>query len=500
MNINIYQQEISDGIADQISNNSIYCQSIAKTSEVLFPELKSLTDKELQEIGCSMAGNKGQFDLYNLESVLVSTGWNKNDDVFDRKELWLARETPEDKPFNFMHNEKDIIGHITGNRVVDKSGVEIHSEDDLPEDFDILTKAVIYKEWSDLEQRSRMSKIISEIEEGKWFVSMECLFPAFDYAMISPDGKRSVLERNEASAFLTKHLRAYGGEGKYNNYRVGRMLRNLSFSGKGLVSNPANPESLILSNESFSESKSIILTTSSIKESYDMSTELENQVSILKQELSEAKVANEALKEKVVAEQKAEFESQISNLEASLAEKQEEIAKANEQAEEFKSSIESLNESLAKKEKELEDKEEAMMEKDKKLAMMKKKEAMMKRKAQLSEIGFSDEDCEATIATFEDVSEEIFENIVATMKKKAIVKLEKKEDEDKEDEDDKSKASNEEEEALDVEAEAEAIESSEASLQNLDNQEEEADALRAYASNWFETSVLKSTQNLKEGE
>jgi len=496
MKINIFEQEISDGIADQISNNSIYCQSIAKTSQVMFPELESLTDEELEKIGSSMAGKKGQFDLYNLESVLVSTGWNKNDDVFDKKELWLARETPEDKPFNFMHNEKDIIGHITGNRVVDKSGVEIYNEDDLPEDFDILTTAVIYKEWSDLEQRSRMSKIISEIEEGKWFVSMECLFPAFDYAMIGPDGERSVLERNEASAFLTKHLRAYGGEGKYNNYRVGRMLRNLSFSGKGLVSNPANPASLILSNESFSESKSIILTTSSIKESYNMSNELENQVSILTKELSEAKLANEALKEKVVAEQKAEFESQISNLEASIAEKQDEIAKATELAEELKSSVESLNESLAKKDKELKDKEEAMMEKDKKLAMMKKKEAMMKRKAQLSEIGFSEEDCEATVATFEDVSEEVFENIVATMKKKGFVPFKKKEDEDKEE--DKGKASEEEEPSL--EAEAGEVETTSASVQNLDDQEDEAEALRAYASNWFETSVLKSTQNLKEGE
>ena len=495
MKINIFEQEIIDGIAPQISNNSIYCQSIAKTSQSMFPELESLTDEELEKIGSSMAGKKGQFDLYNLESVLVSTGWNKNDDVFDRKELWLARETPEDKPFNFMHNEKDIIGHITGNRVVDKSGVEILSEDDLPEDFDILTTAVIYKEWSDLEQRSRMSKIISEIEEGKWFVSMECLFPAFDYAMIGPDGQRSVLERNEASAFLTKHLRAYGGEGKYNNYRVGRMLRNLSFSGKGLVSNPANPESLILSNESFSESKSIILTTSSIKESYNMSNELENQVSILTKELSEAKLANEALKEKVVAEQKAEFESQISNLETSLAEKQDEIAKATELAEELKSSVESLEESLAKKDKELKDKEEAMMEKDKKLAMMKKKEAMMKRKAQLSEIGFSEEDCEATVATFEDVSEEVFENIVATMKKKAeMPDFIKKKMEEKEEKEDKGKAS-EEEPSLDLEAEE--SEEASASVQNLDDQENEAEALRAYASNWFETSVLKSTQNLK---
>ena len=505
MNINIYKQEISDGIADQISSNSIYCQSLAKMSEAMLPELESLTDEELQRIGSSMAGDKRQFDLYNLESVLVSTGWNKNDDVFNREELWLARETPEDKPFNFMHNEKDIIGHITGNRVVDKSGVDIHSKDDLPEDFDILTKAVIYKEWSDLEQRSRVSRIISEIEEGKWFVSMECLFPAFDYAMISPDGEKSILERNEASAFLTKHLRAYGGEGEYNNYRVGRMLRNLSFSGKGLVSNPANPESLILSNESFSESKSIISTTSSIKESYDMSSELENQVSILKKELAESKSANEVLKEKVIAEQKAEFESQISNLESSLAEKQEEITKAEVSAkaesEVLESDIKLLKESLAQKEESLAAKEEDLKEKDEKLAMMKKKEAMMKRKAQLSEIGFSEEDCEATIATFEDVSEEVFENIVATMKKKAEMpdfikkKMEEKKEDDKED---KSKASDDDVENLDLEAESD--ENAAASLQNLDNQEDEADALRAYASNWFEKSVLKSTQNLKEGE
>ena len=119
---------------------------------------------------------------------------------------------------------------------------------------------------------------------------------------------------------------------------------------------------------------------------------------------------------------------------------------------------------------------------------------MMKRKAQLSEIGFSEEDCEATVATFEDVSEEVFENIVATMKKKGLVPFENKEDK----EEDKGKASEEEEPSL--EAEAEEVETTSASVQNLDDQEDEAEALRAYASNWFETSVLKSTQNLKEGE
>jgi hypothetical protein len=235
-----------------------------------------------------------------------------------------------------------------------------------------------------------------------------------------------------------------------------------------------------------------------------MSNELENQVSILKKELAESKSANEVLKEKVIAEQKAEFESQISNLESSLAEKQEEITKAEASAkaesEVLESDIKLLKESLAQKEESLAAKEEDLKEKDKKLAMMKKKEAMMKRKAQLSEIGFSEEDCEATIATFEEVSEEVFENIVATMKKKAqMPDFIKKKMEEKEDDkaDDKVKASDDVEN-LDLEAESE--ENAAASLQNLDNQEDEADALRAYASNWFEKSVLKSTQNLKEGE
>ena len=54
----------------------------------------------------AVAQNEDQIDLYYLKSILVSTGWNKNDDVFDSKELWAAKNTPEDKPFNFMHNEK----------------------------------------------------------------------------------------------------------------------------------------------------------------------------------------------------------------------------------------------------------------------------------------------------------------------------------------------------------------------------------------------------------
>ncbi len=134
---------------------------------------------------------------------------------------------------------------------------------------------------------------------------------------------------------------------------------------------------------------------------------------------------------------------------------------------------------------------------------MKKKEAMMKRKAQLEEVGLNEESAAATMEDFADVDDETFDKVVALMKKKAEMpdfikkKMEEKKDDKEDDKEDKGKAS-EEEQSLEVEAEE--VENTSASVQNLDNQEEEASALRAYASNWFETSVLKSTQNLKEGE
>ena len=112
----IYKSEIRDGLGDLLSEkSSVACCAVAETYN---PEDSSQLRKLLAEES-TVAQNEDQIDLYYLKSILVSTGWNKNDDVFDPKELWIAKETPEDKPFNFMHDEKDIIGHITGNTVVD---------------------------------------------------------------------------------------------------------------------------------------------------------------------------------------------------------------------------------------------------------------------------------------------------------------------------------------------------------------------------------------------
>jgi hypothetical protein len=494
----IYESEISDGLADILSKEtSVACCSIAQTykpetSAEEVDNLKRVIAQNSNEV--SVAQNEDQIDLYYLKSILVSTGWNKNDDVFDPKELWDAKNTPEDKPFNFMHNEKDIIGHITGNKVVDYNGQEIDIEkDDVPDKFNILTTSVIYTEWSDMDQRNRMSKIVSEIEDGKWFVSMECLFPEFDYALTAQDGSTNVVARDEASAFLTKHLRSYGGSGEYQNYRVGRLLRNLSFSGKGLVSKPANPRSVILEgNDFFDESKAEILTISSIKEN-TMSDNHEKQIFDLQKELAEAKTENEALRDKVVAEKQAEFQTKVEALEAKISEKTEANKTLASNLEEKEAQITEYSEKVEALKKDKEEKEEE-------LAVMKKKEAMMKRKAQLSEIGFSEEDCEATIATFEDVSEEVFENIVATMKKKAEMPdfIKKKMEEKKDEEDKPAKAeedalADEETDVAEAGAEVleEAEESTDVAIAEAIGEEDPAESLRSVASEWL-GSILQS--------
>ena len=482
----IYKQEIVDGLEKALAeqNTLAYCSLAEKY--VPTHENRVLADKHLKETKALEEANKDQIDLFYLKSILVSTGWNKNDDVFDPGELWKARNTPEDKPFNYMHDEKDIIGHITGNVAVDFDGNELgENTTDIPSQFNILTTSVIYTAWSEAEQKQRMEKIVSEIEEGKWFVSMECLFPDFDYALVDEEGKASVLSRGEASAFLTKHLRAYGGTGKYQNYQVGRLLRNLSFSGKGLVSKPANPRSVILEgNELFDESKAFALQIHSLKEK-EMSDNLNQQIVDLQKELAEAKAANETLKNELATSQTAEYEETIKKLEAALEEKTATVTELTEAGEHGDKEMKKKEEALMKKDEEL----KAMKEE---LAIMKKKEAMMKRKAELEETGLDPEEASATVSDFEEADDETFAKVVALMKKKAKYHDDKKEEK-------------EAEAAVETEAVAEdEVDSSEASEEDLDAVEEPAEvaiaeaagededgSLRAVASEWL-GSVLRS--------
>jgi hypothetical protein len=254
MQIAVYRSEREAGLEQRIrSSTSIAMASVARLGKA--GELTQQTMARLRALA-----DVKDFYLHHLTTILVTVGWNKNDDVFDPVEAWAARHTPEDKPLNYEHDHAKIVGHITANWVVGADEKVIADDtvaEDLPAKFHIVTGAVLYKHWQTPALQEQMESILAQIAKGELSVSMECLFQGFDYAMKSRSGATRVVARNERTAFLTKHLRAYGGNGRYGDDQVGRVLRNIVFSGKGLVKNPANPESVILSEGNGTASGSV---------------------------------------------------------------------------------------------------------------------------------------------------------------------------------------------------------------------------------------------------
>jgi hypothetical protein len=206
-----------------------------------------------------------QPDLLYMKSVLVSTGKNANDDVFLPDEMWKARATPKLKPVDWEHNtgrelldnalaelkdkkkiveDNQIIGVMYNSYVADKLGniisdeVARASDFVMPSDFDIINEAVIFKYLFP----KAAARILRDAEQDKLFVSMEAWFGAFDYRV-----GNKVVARNSDTAFLDKYLRANGGVGVFNGQEVGRVLRNIVFGGVGIVSRPANKDSVIQS-------------------------------------------------------------------------------------------------------------------------------------------------------------------------------------------------------------------------------------------------------------
>ena len=490
----LYKQEIADGVADLVQSNA----SIAFCSPALISDPSQ--QEELENKIKASSSNPDQIDLYYIKSVLVSTGWNKNDDVFNADATWAARNTPVDKQFNLMHNENNIIGHITGSYVVDGQGSKVG--DTQPDDFDIITEAVLYNSWTEPENRERMKQIFAEIEEGKWFVSMECLFAGFDYALLDEGGNAKRLERNEGSAFLTKHLRAYGGTGEYEGYKIGRSLKDISFSGKGLVSKPANPRSVILdASRAFSLNNQETLITFPFNGDNNMSdiNLLEKQLADVQTELASAKEENTALREQIEVASAKEQGEAVAKLEATIAEKDDAIKALEASVAEKETSITELQETLAKNEEEMKDKMEE-------LRKMKKKEADMKRKASLIEIGYDAEEADDAVASYEEFDDATFEAILAAVKNVEDMKKKKgavKKEEDKDAEAYPKKPTAQEAEAEETEAEVEEaeaevaaeealeeVETTEATLVDASDENEELEATRASVAEWLENNVL----------
>ena len=425
----IYQSEINAGLSEIISSKSsvVYASQVEKSSEIS----KHLEQQKISDIK-ALAGIDDS-DLYYTQSILVSTSWNKNDDIFDPREVWMAKDTPTHKPTNLEHNETMIVGHITANWPIDENGQIIEETvdyDTLPEKFHILTGSVIYKGFTEPELKERAQKLIAEIENGTKYVSMECFFKGFDYGLIDKStGQYHTLARNEQTAFLTKHLRAYGGQGEHQNYKIGRVLRDITFSGKGFVDKPANPESII-----FSKSDFIIdpepMTIDSLIEKKDNSANIgvfSIQANLKETTMSvETQAAEIETTPEATTEATTVVETPVANTEI-VAELEALKLQHEEAAKKMAKDMEDKEEAMKKMKAELISAQETIAAyKSKEMEMMKQSKNM-KRMAALLQQGVDSELASATVDKFENIDDDAFESMTSLIAGKMPDWLAKKE-------------------------------------------------------------------------
>jgi hypothetical protein len=283
---------------------------------------KVLSTKELEN----------QPDLMKINAVLLSTGINKNDDVFLPEEILPARNTGAHKPINKGHDRDQIIGVMLRTFAATHDGKRISNDKEpLRANFDIQFDGVLYK----LLFKEETKEIKQQAKAGELFVSVEAWFAAFDYWV---GGK--IIERTPDTApILDKALKANGGDGFFENVKIGRVLRKVIIGGVGLVENPANPRSVIKSISHYpirycdfefndkTVTDNIIGDTEEIFCSVNWANEINNEEGL---DMADSSDILQELKT-VVAAIKAEFESTVSAL-------KEEIKTLTETVEAFKQS------------------------------------------------------------------------------------------------------------------------------------------------------------------
>jgi len=442
--MHIFEQEKIDGLADLMSTS-------ASISYACVAEPCSLTYKKPPKIK-SIASYSDE-DLYYVQSILVTSSWNKNDDIFDKTEVWKAKHTPEHKPTNLEHNEDIIIGHIISNWPITEDGDLIDENtpvEDLPNKFHILTGSVIYRGFSNPDLKERSENLISQIQAGTKYVSMECFFKGFDYGVLNTHtNEYKVLARNEETAYLTKFLRSYGGMGQHQDYKIGRVLRNITFTGKGFVDRPANIDSIIFIKSLFPETNKdnieeknpemvqsgVFISQSNINSEKLIMSSDNQETEMQKTEVENVNVEFTALSSEV-----AELKLVKEKLEADLSD----LAQTKE------SEITALKEEAANKTKEMEEEKkkmkaeldaalEAIAGYKMKEAEMEKKAKTMKRKASLIEQGVDAEIAANIIEKFDSMEDEAFEAMTVIFAGKMPPWLDKSKKDENKEEDMKSK-------------------------------------------------------------
>ena len=212
-----------------------------------------------------------QNDLQYIKSILVSAGTNKNGAHFMSSELLKAHNTIVNKAIDIEHDEEKVIGHIYECAFLHKDGEQFDPSQVMAEaeesgadveelDIDVAIAGVIHK--------MRFPELADEISTGDWKVSMECYFKDFDIKIGD-----TIITRQEAqqlgydpNELVSTFVKITADNKELGVHPASRVLRGITFSGMGLVKNPANPHSIILETADIKEKKDSNTTVISLEQ------------------------------------------------------------------------------------------------------------------------------------------------------------------------------------------------------------------------------------------
>lgn len=192
-----------------------------------------------------------QPDLLYFSAIFVSAGTNLNGAHFLPSELVASEGTIVSKALDVEHKEEDIIGHIYDRAFIDHEGNKLEpaelanreaaSLDTEFAEMHVVIAGVIYK--------NRFPHIAEEVASNEWKVSMECYYTDFDIKigdMIMSRREAEVMGLANEDSVVGKMAKVIKKGKELAAGKVERVLRNVMFSGCGIVKNPANPPSVIL--------------------------------------------------------------------------------------------------------------------------------------------------------------------------------------------------------------------------------------------------------------
>jgi len=224
-------------------------------------DLFSILDKNIiAKIGEASAESIDELadhkNMMVVDCIQVSTGFNQNDHYFLPTELWGARNTSIYQLVDWMHDRDKILGCIIESTAKYQDGSPIEEDTEITDSdsFDVHNKMIVWKHIFEEEA----AEIEEKASAGELFVSMECMFDNYDFALENLEtGKVSIVARNEDTDFLTDHLRILGGQGTYAGHKVGIAFRDITFLGTGFVDDPANIRSEITEVAATTENNSV---------------------------------------------------------------------------------------------------------------------------------------------------------------------------------------------------------------------------------------------------